>query len=431
MKKLLTTSVISTLGSLLAVSHGLPALGLSLEDATDAAFRRHGIARVSSIAEVAPRDRGNKSFAFKPVHVVPSGNAYVIVTDQTDPVALKSLEKLARFHSGTIIQLKNFRNLYQTQGERAALIEKLRAANPKYVALAPRTENFSENGLLAIWQLLLRVGNGRLNVYPSFLVAADSNGLAALVDRAIKDQPLRLRDVHPLVLAQYTDPNSGGMRSVEKAAIMEDLFRGLGLECPGLIVRTNSAPAKPAVFPKIGTLGTIQQSGPPIQQFPPEVAGALAASRLLLMFGHGKTGMSCSVDVNAYRNIPMKDDVVLCGSCFSCTPPASDLVADSNGRRPESLAMRAIANGAQVFWGHMHKNSGFPELFVVFESLMKGEPVGQSYQQVMNAIFADTKLAPQSFILSDQELADKDAVDERNHMLFVMIGDPAARPIFE
>ena len=424
--------LVPALGAVVCLTQSFPAQAMSLRDATEQAFQKNGIERVSAIAEVSKGNRASLSFAFKPVNVAPQGNGYIIVTDQTDPVALQSLNKLAQFHSGTIIQLKDFRNLYKIQGARGALIEKLRAANPKYVALAPKIESFSENGLLAIWQLLLRLGNGQLNVYPSFLIAENNNALAALINQAINREPLRARDLHPVVIGQYTDAKSGGMRAVQKAAVLEDLFQGLRIECPGLVVRTNTAPPNPASFPKIGALGTVQQADSLIKQFPPQAAKALAASKLIVMFGHGSTGMSCSFDVNAaYRDIPMKNDIVLCGSCFSCTPPNSDLMQKSNGRRPESMAMRAINNGAQVFWGHMHENSGFPELFVVFESLMKGEPVGQSYQEVMNGIFANAKISPQQFILSEQELADKESVDQRNHLLFVMIGDPAARPIVE
>jgi len=429
MNKSFIQLAVSVLGIFGSVVPSLPAQALSLQEATDQAFRKNGIERVSMLSEVTPRNIGSKSYAFKPVHVVPQGNGYVIVTDQIDPVALQSLNKLAQFHSGSVIRLNDFRNLYKMPSARAHLIERLRQANPKYVAFAPKLETLSENGLLAIWQLLLNYGNGQLNVYPGFLMAEDSTVLSQLVDRAINCQPMQISDVRPVVVSQFTDPKSGGMRSVQKAKVMEDLFEELNINCPGLVVRTNTAPPDPAVFPKIGSLGTVQQKQNLVRQLPPEAAKAIGASNFLLMFGHGSTGMSCSLDVDAYRDVPMKNDIVLCGSCFSCTPFVSDILQKNNGRRREPLIYRAIANGAQVFWGHMHENSGFPELFVAFESLMKGEQVGRAYQETMNGIFANTRLQPQQFVMSEQELGDEDAVKQRNHVLFVMVGDPAAQPI--
>ena len=42
---------------------------------------------------------------------------------------------------------------------------------------------------------------------------------------------------------------------------------------------------------------------------------ALDQSSVVLMFGHGVPGMTCSLDVKAFQNVTMNDNVVLCGSC--------------------------------------------------------------------------------------------------------------------
>ena len=47
----------------------------------------------------------------------------------------------------------------------------------------------------------------------------------------------------------------------------------------------------------------------------------------------------------------------------------------------------------------------------------------------MNEVFANTKLPAQQFVLGEQELADKKAVDPRDHVLVVMVRNHVAQPI--
>ena len=56
------------------------------------------------------------------------GNAYVIVTDQTNGAALGSLERLARFHQGSILHVANLGALLTAAAERQQLISDLRGA---------------------------------------------------------------------------------------------------------------------------------------------------------------------------------------------------------------------------------------------------------------------------------------------------------------
>ena len=58
---------------------------------------------------------------------------------------------------------------------------------------------------------------------------------------------------------------------------------------------------------------------------------ALDQSSVVLMFGHGVPGMTCSLDVKGFQNVTMNDNVVLCGSCFSAAPLESDFPAIRRG----------------------------------------------------------------------------------------------------
>jgi hypothetical protein len=413
----------------LSLSTTLSASAAMLDDAEASVFAKHEIDRVNQSSEVAPNKRGNLSFTFNSSLNIPSGKSYVIVTDQDDPACLSSLDKLAQYHSAQIIKLRDLRNLTKMPAARNFLIKKLQAANPEYVAFAPRIENFSENTLLALWQVLLSEGGGKLNVYPGFLIGRNAQELDALITRCIANQKLSARALKPVVVAQVVDRKEGGMRAFQKADVMEDLFSAIGQNCSGLVVRTPLAPP-PLTFPKVGTLGTLNApAGASLPTLPPNAVQALSDAHLIMLFGHGSPGMSCSISVNAFDDVTMKNDVVLCGSCFSCTPLQSDVMQNSNGKRPDALVYHALANGASVFYGHMHENGGFPMLYIAFEALMKGETVGQSYQRVLNCEFAESKIDPNQFIMTEDQLADKQAVDARNKFLLVMIGDPAASPI--
>lgn len=423
----LTAATILWLGSSVGIC--APARSASFRDATTSVFSKHGIDRVMSDSQVTPGKSAERSFTYQSTLNVPSGSSYVIVTDHDDPDCLKTLDKLAQFRSAQIIHLRNFRNLSALPAARHSLIERLRAANPQYVAIVPKIENFSENTLLAFWQVLLGLGDGKATVYPGFLLGRNSQELDALVTRSIEKSKLTPENLNPVVIAQATDQKNGGMRAIQKAEIIEDIFHELGGNCDGLVVRTPTAPP-PLTFPQIGRLGTLNAPvGGLVHQLPSNVLKSIEDAHLLLLFGHGSPGMTCSIAVDGFNNVPMRNDVVLCGSCFSCTPIYSDVMSASNGKRPDSLAYRALANGASVFYGHMHENSGFPQLFLAFESLMNGETVGQSYQRVLNCVFANAKVQRQQFVMTNDEISNQTAINDRNDLLFVMIGDPAACPI--
>ncbi|MGH9554064.1 MAG: hypothetical protein ACRD3W_32095, partial [Terriglobales bacterium] len=87
------------------------ALAISVDEATDDTFQKHGIEWVEAGGRAKPSVAGSNSFTYKPVLNVPDGTSYVIITDHTDPACLSNLNRLTQFHSGKILQIKNFRNL--------------------------------------------------------------------------------------------------------------------------------------------------------------------------------------------------------------------------------------------------------------------------------------------------------------------------------
>ena len=131
--------------------------------------------------------------------------------------------------------------------------------------------------------------------------------------------------------------------------------------------------------------------------------------------------------VAAFRQIPFEHKIVLCGSCFSCYPPYSDLPPCSRVDS-ECFFGRAIENGARVFYGHMRLNPGFPIMFIAMESLLQGECVGQSYQRVLNVVIAHSPISTKDLIFNPQQLNDEKAISDRDNFLVIMIGDPAAHP---
>ena len=72
------------------------------------------------------------------------GDAYVIVTDQTDAAFLGPLERLAEFHHGSIVRVKDLGALRTAAVERDQLVSDLRRARPRFVAIAPNPSSRAE-----------------------------------------------------------------------------------------------------------------------------------------------------------------------------------------------------------------------------------------------------------------------------------------------
>ncbi len=140
--------------------------------------------------------------------------------------------------------------------------------------------------------------------------------------------------------------------------------------------------------------------------------------------------MSCSVDVDGLPT-NMRGKLLLTGSCFSAVPWQSDLpkLREAPGgyqvQQRDAFVLRAIDRGAVVAFGHQRLSSGFPHLYPILESWQQGQTVGQSYQQLLNALIALTQLQPQDFVIRDV----KQRRIPQNRLLYVLIGDPALQPL--
>jgi len=142
--------------------------------------------------------------------------------------------------------------------------------------------------------------------------------------------------------------------------------------------------------------------------------------------------MSCGVDIGAIPD-ELSPMVVLCGSCFSAAPKKSDFPAmrqapggyDVEAR--DAFAVRAVDNGACVAFGHMRLSRGFPHLYPVLQSWMRGTTVGEAYQQLINGIIDIQGTKSGSFVLSEK--AEIGQQPPQNILLYVVIGDPAIQPL--
>jgi hypothetical protein len=105
-------------------------------------------------------------------------------------------------------------------------------------------------------------------------------------------------------------------------------------------------------------------------------------------------------------------------------PDGSEVVADR-----KRFLMEAIERGAVVTYAHMRLNAGFPHLFPVLESMLRGETVGEAYQRLIDALITWTRLTPDGLVLSKSEMDDQFATMRRNNLLYVLVGDPALRPL--
>jgi hypothetical protein len=319
------------------------------------------------------------------------------------------------------LQLDNSRDLIAQDKAQKDFIESLKKLDPQYVVFAPRLDNYSENVMLAFWQSLAKLGGGELNVYPSIFVAPDLPSFKSLVDHSIKLSPINKQALAPVLICQSTTESAGGLRAVEKTAFLEDMFDAQGIKNGGIVVKTASAPNEQ--YSQVGSLGVLNAPDEGmIPELPANLKNAICQSNLLVLFGHGMPGMTCSLSVAGMKDIKLDKNIVLCGSCFSAVPYTSDVLP--NPRRREPFFGRAIENGASIFYGHMNTNGGFPELYVVLDALLNGESAGQAYQRLLNQMIKEEKLPIDRYVMTDN---DKN-IAPRNKLLEILIGDAAAVP---
>jgi hypothetical protein len=381
------------------------------------------VARVDRDGQAPPEVANTSTFILKTSAREPLGNAYVIVTDQTDDVYLRPLEKLAKFHQGTVLRVKDLGRLADDAATRDKLKADLQSARPRYVAIAPKLESFRETMLTALWDVLAGLDDKHsLAAFPGLLVAPDQESFAALVDRSIAYHPQPVAQVRPFVMGQVMGPMPPGMRSLQKVRMMRNLFAEFGRPASSLVIRAYSAVQSDTTVAPAPNEWQVDMDGPGqyVKTIPAPAKPALDDASLLLMYGHGVPGMACSLDVGAFHDVKMTGKVVLCGACYSAgnanpnSPPATggSFEGQPAGQREESFALRAVQNGAVVVFAHLRENEGFPHLYPMLEGWMNGLTVGEAYQRLLNALIAEGGVQPGA-----------------NRLLYVVIGDPALQPL--
>ena len=75
----------------------------------------------------------------------------------------------------------------------------------------------------------------------------------------------------------------------------------------------------------------------------------------------------------------------------------------------------------------MRLSSGFPHLYPVLEKWMQGKSVGESYQQLVNALMDMRGFGPGKFVVTEAAPGQRGV--PQNTLLYVIIGDPALIPL--
>jgi len=388
---------------------------------------------VLKISEVTRVDRNTRpseeesttaAFILKTAPHATLGDAYVIVTDQTDDSFLQPLQRLAAFHHGSIIHVDDLTTLLTAQAQRDQLTSNLRAGNPRFVAIAPRLEHFNQKMILGMWNVLAALGDDqRLPVYPAYLVAPTAKTLGALVDRSIHHTPQTAAGFRPFVIGQVLGPRPFGQRSLQKARMMRRYFSGVPSDTASLVVLADTAVAMGVTVPGAPNQWQTAMNGPGqlISGIPGDALPSLDHASLLLLFGHGSPGSESDLRLDAFRDVQMTGEIVMSGNCNSAPPVDSTAVPDDS-----NFAMLAIDHGADVFYGHMEENVGFPYLFPVLESWMDGQTVGEAYQRLINAALDYQNISPRDLAPGINRFLP--AFGHTNDLLYVIIGDPALQP---
>jgi hypothetical protein len=429
--------------SLLAAA--LLAFNLASAQSQDTATAELPIPRIDELTRAdrqtrpSPEEVRSAAFLVKTEPHRIAGSAYVIVTDHREEGYLEPLRRLAKHHAGVIINVEDLGELSRNSSVREKLETQLRQANPRFVAIAPRWESYRENVLLSLWRVLATMDSDpQIDAFPGLLVAPNSKSFAALVERSIAYRPPEKTAFRPFVMGQVLDSSVMGQRSLQKVGIMKEVFAQRGYSTSSLITRSFRARKPDAADSPEARQWEISAEAPrkPIATLPPRAKKSLDDASLLVIYGHGVPGMTCGLDVGAFRDVEMKNKVVLCGSCFSAAPKKSDFPAMPRGPdgseiqfEKEDIAFRAVENGSVAVYGHMRLNAGFPNLYPVLEAWMSGATLGEAYQRQLNALIELSGLTAEEFVLQDSK-NQPDAM-RRNALLYVIIGDPALQPLSE
>lgn len=368
-------------------------------------------------------------------------SGYLIVTDHRSEDYLTPLHLLAKHRKGTVMIVKDLATVHSRQEDWDRLSSHLQKVHPRFVAIAPRLESYREKMLIGMWKLLSTLDDDpELDVFPGLLVAPDLPSFEKLITSSMDYKPRSSENFQVFAQCHFTDNSAGGIKSLQKVGILRKHFAKHGHETSSLIV---AAPKVREERPLKGD--DILYAVPKrrlLQFFPAEARESLAKSALLVMFGHGSTGMSCGFSVDAFHGIDLSNKVVMAGSCWSGAPtkldfpmPRRDAAGTELKDNRERFLMRAIENGALVSFGHMRLNQGFSTLYPVLESWTEGKTVGEAYQRLMNALFrAEKKSRLDEILALDPSDLQQPGENRRspaipgNRLLYVIIGDPALQP---
>ena len=335
----------STYKSLVALSTALSCCGLpaacqrlSFEQFGNSFLQQHGFPVVSDESTLSPAQLGNKNFALYAQPHKTLGDAYVIVTDLNDGIRKQALTKLAEFHHGSIIQILDLGALENDPAARTSLRTQLLKSKPKFVAIAPRPENYRENVQLALLSVFAQLdGSNQIAVYPGWLTAPDDKSFVKLLQHSYDPITYDRSTLKPMIFAQVPGPHRGGTRSVSKAALLQPFFRTLGLAPNICVVKTDAATKAGLQTPVFDAEGVVLNiDSQVLGMLPKKQAAQFLNSNLILLFGHGVPGMTCSMRVSAFDSLSFANKIVLCGSCFSAAPDKSDFNPGFKRRRHTS-----------------------------------------------------------------------------------------------
>ncbi len=377
-----------------------------------------------------PPRQAMKAFVIKTQPHAVDGENYVVLTDHTEQGYLKSLQRLAKHRGGVILHVDDLALLYKNAEEMGRVRKQLQEAHVRYLAIAPRMETYRENMLLGMWELITTIDSDpQLDAFPGLLLASNEETFAGLIDRSINYTPQSSQDFRPFAISQV--PSTQEVRSLQKSGILRDLFSEHGAKTPTVGIYSARAAGAPKLPGDQFWSYQAKSRRDFLKRFPDDAAKEFEQASLLVMHGHGIPGMSCGVDVDA---IPrgFSAGVVLCGSCFSAAPKKSDFPAMR--RAPggydvevrDAFTVRALDNGASVAFGHMRLSQGFPYLYPVLETWMKGRTVGQAYQELMNAIIERQGTESGGFVVTEAPANGQQP--RQNILLYVVFGDPAVQP---
>ena len=362
----------------------------------------------------------------------PLGDKYVILTDHTDPIALRSLNQLARHRNGSVVTLKSLGTLHKSPDEYARAQKILEELKPGFVAIAPQASSYRENMHLCMLRLLSGLDEDpSIDVFPGYLMASDPQRLSELVARTIEFRPLKRAEIQPASIGAIEDVDARRYRSYQKAKVMQKLFASEGTQSPAIIVTTRKSHVQRSDFPKLdpaeGNIAMLPESERhTFGNLSSKAVEALSENNVLFMFGHGTTDRICGARTTAYADVDFTDELVFCGSCMSASPYLANRLDLSAKKDSKRFAYHAMDNGAVMMLGHMGLCGGFPKVYPMSELVLEGLSTGEAYQRLMNALIGDKPIPDYYPEPAPKRAARKDSA---NGLLYILWGDPALAPI--